>query len=165
MTPSYARELATIVDVAAESLLGMSDEAAARRPAPGKWSSKEIIGHLIDSAAVNHQRFVRARWQEDLVFPGYAQEEWVAAQEYQTAPWEELVGLWHAYNLHIARVMSATPQGVLRREREGHNLDEIGWRSVPRDQPATLEYLMEDYVAHLRHHLDQISAMAARTGR
>jgi hypothetical protein len=160
MHPPYARELVTIVDVAAESLLGMSDDDASRRPAPGKWSSKEIIGHLIDSAANNHQRFVRARWSDDLVFLGYAQEDWVAAQEYQAAPWEELVGLWHAYNLHLARVMAATPEAIRTRRHSRHNLHEIGWRSHAADQPGTLDFLMEDYVRHLQHHLGQISAIA-----
>jgi hypothetical protein len=157
MKPPYALELATTVDVAAESLLGLSDEQASRRPAPGKWSPKEIIGHLIDSAANNHQRFLRARWKDDLVFPGYEQEEWVAAQDYQNAPWEELIGLWHAFNLHIARVMQTTPAEVRTRKRAEHNLHEIGWRTIPRDAPATLEYMMEDYVGHLKHHLQQIS--------
>src|ERR1041384_5473542 len=112
MNPPYARELVALVDQSAEALLQLSDEAASKRPAPGKWSPKEIIGHLIDSATNNHRRFVHAHWQDDLVFPGYAQEDWVKVQDYQSAPWDELVGLWHAYNLHLARVMRATPDDV-----------------------------------------------------
>src|ERR1041384_4776736 len=98
--PVYARELSMVVDVAAEALLAIPDDVAAQRPAPGKWSIKEIVGHLIDSASNNHQRFVRARWQDDLIFNGYEQESWVAAEDFQSAPWERLVALWAEFNLH-----------------------------------------------------------------
>lgn len=155
----YIADLRDTVDRVARELLEIDADAAARRPRPGAWSPKEIIGHLIDSAANNHQRFVRAQWQEDLVFPGYRQEEWVTAQRYQDAPWPELVTLWRDYNRHLARVMAAVPREVRERAHRNHNLDEIAWRTVPVSQPATLDYFMEDYVAHLRHHLRQIQAI------
>ena len=81
----YVEELRQTVERAAAELLAVSDEAAAVRPGRGRWSAKEIVGHLVDSAANNHQRFVRAQWQDDLVFPGYAQDAWVEAQRYQEA--------------------------------------------------------------------------------
>jgi hypothetical protein len=152
----YTEDLRTAVDEACRSLSAMSDEVAARRPAPGKWSPKEIIGHLIDSAAHNHQRFVRAQFQEDLVFPGYAQDEWVSAQRYQDAPWAEILELWRAYNRHIARLIEAMPAEVRTRERRRHNLHEVAFRTVPADRPTTLDYFMRDYVLHLHHHLRQI---------
>lgn len=92
----YITDLRETVDRAAEQLLEVSEEAAAVRPSPGRWSAKEVVGHLIDSAAHNHQRFVRAQWQERLVFAGYEQDAWVAAQRYGDAPWVELVVLWRA---------------------------------------------------------------------
>src|ERR1041384_6091519 len=119
--PVYARELSMVVDVAAEALLAIPDDVAAQRPAPGKWSMKEIVGHLVDSASNNHQRFVRARWQDDLVFPGYAQDDWVAAQGYADAPRRELVTLWATYNRHLARVMDAAPAAVRERPHTRHN--------------------------------------------
>ena len=152
----YTEDLVTAVEAAFRSLSALSEDAAARRPAPGKWSPKEIIGHLIDSAANNHQRFVRAQFQDDLVFPGYAQDEWVAAQRYQDAPWGELLELWRAYNRHIARLIEAMPAEVRMRERRRHNLHERAWRAVPADTPTTLDYFMRDYVLHLHHHLRQI---------
>ena len=155
----YVAELRDAVTRAAAHLLAVPPESAARRPAPGKWSAKEIVGHLIDSAAHNHQRFVRARFQDDLVFPGYAQEEWVRAQRYQEAPWPELVTLWRDYNLHLARVMEGIPSEVRFREHRRHNLHEIAWRTVPADAPATLDYFMRDYVGHLQHHLRQIEGL------
>jgi hypothetical protein len=152
----YMIELQHVVARATPELLALEDEASARRPAPGKWSPREIIGHLIDSASNNHQRFVRAQWQEDLIFAGYAQDAWVAAQRYQEAPWRELVTLWASFNRHMARVMAAVPEPARTRVHRRHNLHELAWQTVPAGAPTTLDYFMSDYVAHLKHHLRQI---------
>ena len=74
--------------------MSIDDEAASTSPAPGKWSPKEVIGHLIDSAANNHGRFILAQQTDDMVFPTYDQEFWVAAQHYNERAWPELVSLW-----------------------------------------------------------------------
>lgn len=149
-------ELRKVVDDASSRLLELSDTAAATPRARGKWSPKEILGHLIDSASNNHHRFVRAQLTADLEFPGYQQEEWVSAQRYQSAPWPALIGLWMHFNLHLARVIEAIPAASRQAPRARHNLHEIAWQPVPRDRPTTLEYLLRDYVGHLRHHLAQI---------
>jgi hypothetical protein len=159
----YITELRSIVERESARLLGAAPDAVARRPAKGGWSAKEVLGHLIDSAAVNHQRFVRAQWQ-DLVFAAYAQDDWVEAQKYQDAPWIELVALWREYNRHLARVMAAIPIDVRLKEHRIHNLHEIAMKPAPKDQPASLEYLMRDYVEHLQHHVKQIDARIAGRG-
>lgn len=152
----YVDELRSAIEHATPALLALGEEASARRPAPGKWSPREIVGHLIDSASNNHQRFVRVQFQDDLVFAGYDQDAWVAAQHYQDAPWLELVTLWRSLNLHLVRVMAAVPESVRRRVHHRHNLDEIAWQTVPREESTTLAYFMSDYVGHLKHHLRQI---------
>ena len=154
--PAYARRLVDAVGRATPALLALDDAATARRPAPGKWSPREIIGHLIDSASNNHQRFVRTRGRDDLVVEGYEQDAWVADQRYQDAPWAELVLLWLAYNRHLARVMAATPAADRDRARREHNLDLRAFRPVPADRAVTLGYFMTDYVDHLEHHLAQV---------
>ena len=145
------------VELYAPRLLALGDEEA-RRPRDGGdgWSAKQIVGHLVDSAANNHRRFVLAQYRDDLDFEGYDQDDWVRAQRYDEEDWSQLVGLWRAYNLHLAYVMSRAPQETLKRERAAHSLDRIAFRLVDADQPATLEYLMRDYVDHLKHHLAQI---------
>lgn len=146
------------IDDAAEQLLLIPEANSATAPREGKWSPKEIIGHLIDSAAHNHQRFVRAQFSDDLVFPGYEQEEWVAVQRYNDEPWSQLVQLWRHYNLHLAHVMSNIPADVRMKPRAHHSLDRIAWQTVSTSEPITLEYFMQDYVGHLQHHLNQIFA-------
>jgi hypothetical protein len=144
------------LDEARSRLLARSDAEAGLAPAPGKWSPKEIIGHLIDSAANNHARFGRAQSKDDLVFEGYDQEAWVRVQRYADRPWADLVQLWHAYNHHLASVMASADPSALIRPRQRHNFDTIAWKPVDRGSAATLDYFMRDYVEHMKHHLRQI---------
>lgn len=161
----YIRDLETTVDQTAAWLRTLPESTVRWRPKQGAWSAIEIIGHLIDSAANNHQRFVRAEDQDSLIFPGYAQDDWVRRQEYAVAPWNEVITLWHAYNRHIARVMAAVPPAVRYRKHDRHNLHELAWQPHAADEPATLDDLMHDYVLHLKHHLSQVRDRArdART--
>ena len=94
--------------------------------------------------------------QDDLIFAGYAQEEWVAVQQYASVPWESLVTLFLAFNRHLAHVMTAVPRAVRERIVTRHNFDQIAYRTVPAGTPSTLAYFMADNVAHLEHHLRQI---------
>lgn len=153
---NFLEEFSRTIGSASGALLRMTEDQAERRRAPGAWSPKEIVGHLIDSAANNHQRFVRAQFQQDLVFPGYAQDDWVAAQRYQAAPWHRLVDLWRLYNLHLLHLVSVIPEGELTRRRHPHSLHRIAGKIVEEHVPATLEYLIRDYLGHLKHHLGQI---------
>jgi 2-methylisocitrate lyase-like PEP mutase family enzyme len=152
----YADDLRLTVERATTALLAVPEAATAIAPAPGKWSPREVIGHLVDSASNNHQRFVRAPFMDSLVFDGYDQDAWVRTQRYGEASWPDLVGLWRSMNLHLARVMGALPADVRTRVHTTHNLDRIAWRTVPAGQPATLDYFMADYVGHLHHHLRQV---------
>jgi hypothetical protein len=145
---------------AADRLLQIEDAAAGEARAPGKWSRKEILGHLIDSAANNHVRFVRALATDDLVFDGYDQESWVSLQRYNERAWSDLIALWRAYNLHVAAVMRAADRSALDRPRTRHSLDRIAFAPVPANTPTTLAYLMADYVEHLEHHLRQVGIHA-----
>ena len=107
-----------------------------------------MIGHLIDSAANNHQRFVRAQEGDSYTGPGYSQDEWVAVQGYQDAPWDDLIVLWAAYNRHLARVIERIPDA--RRSTAC---------TIGPDAPKTLGFVASDYVRHLRHHLAQADAL------
>jgi hypothetical protein len=156
MDAMFLTDFRDTVDGAATRLLALSNAQAEARPAAGKWSPKEIIGHLIDSASNNHGRFVRAQLQDDLVFAGYDQTAWVNVQRYQGRDWAALVRLWQAFNHHLACLMETAQSNSLARHRTRHNLDELAWQPLADGQPATLEWFMRDYVGHLKHHLRQI---------
>jgi len=141
---------------ASDRLKNISEAESAKPRAEDHWSSKQIIGHLIDSAANNHARFVVGQLKNDLVFPGYDQNGWVTTNHYQQRPWSELIELWRAYNLHLHHVISNADEAKLTTPRTLHNLQEIAFKSVPQPEPVTLEYLMKDYVDHLKHHLAQL---------
>lgn len=151
-----AESLSSIVQEAESRLLMMSDEDASQRPAPGKWSAKEIIGHLVDSATNNYRRFVMAPQQDHLVFDGYDQDAWVSNRNYQVVDWGALIALWKQYNVHLTALIEQIPEAIAQREVTRHNLHQIAWQTVPENQPATLAYFIEDYVNHLSHHLGQI---------
>ena len=158
MDAAFLADFRRTVTESAGRLLAWSDADASDPLAPGKWSRKEIVGHLIDSAANNHARFVRGQLQDDLVFDGYDQAGWVEVQRYRERSWTDLVGLWQAYNLHIASVMETAAPSVVARPRARHNLDRVAMNGVSAAEPVTLDYFMRDYVAHLKHHLRQALA-------
>ena len=133
----------------------IADEDASKGPA-GHWSPKQELGHLIDSAANNHQRFVRGQFTDDLVFPGYDGDQWVDAQHYNDASWLDLIDLWGAYNTHLLHVISIIPESVRSKQRDKHSFDKVAFVTVDQTNPTTLEYLIRDYLVHLKHHLEQI---------
>lgn len=132
------------------------EEQGQRRRSADAWAPIEVLGHLIDSAANNHQRFVRAQFTDDLVFSGYEQNQWVSSQKYHEESWADVIQLWSAYNLHLAHAASVIPGDVLTKPRSPHTLDQIAFNPVDKNEATTLEYLIRDYVDHLQHHLDQI---------
>lgn len=144
------------IDSGSTRLRQISESQSAKPRAEDHWSSKQILGHLIDSAANNHARFVLGQLKDDLVFPGYDQDGWVKTNHYQEAPWPQLVELWRSYNLHLHHLMTHADQLKLRTPCTLHTLQEIAFKTVPKSEPVTLEYLMQDYVVHLQHHLHQI---------
>jgi hypothetical protein len=134
-------------------LVGQAEAAFAARPADfwmtplgaGKWTHLELLGHLIDSAANNHQRFVRALIQPRLDWPGYEQVGHVISQNYAEAPPQLLIALWASYNRFLAYLISQIPP---EKSQTPCSID-----SAP---DMTLENLVLDYVAHLEHHLKQL---------
>jgi hypothetical protein len=112
------------------------------------WSKKEILGHLIDSANNNLNRFIRCTYEQNFKLV-YAQNEWVSVQHYREAKTDDLLTLWRLLNKQIARVLSNYPDSMLQ------NTCDTGKGSV---ELHTVEFLAADYVKHLEHHLNQILA-------
>jgi len=153
---TWLNEFRQTIDSASEKLRQINEAESEKPRAEDHWSAKQIIGHLIDSATNNHARFVLGQLKDDLVFPGYDQDGWVRTNHYQQRSWPELIELWRAYNLHLHHLMSHADPVRLNTPCTLHTLQEIAFKSVPQSEPVTLEYLMKDYVDHLRHHLAQI---------
>lgn len=140
-----ADALLQTIDTALPLLQAIGEETASTKPQPGKWSYKEIIGHLIDSACNNQQKFVRCIMQDGVDFVIYEQDEWVATQQYNKANWQELLLEWHHYNRHLAHIIRHTDAAL-----HGHTIYISG------KGPFTLGFIMPDYVEHLKHHLKTI---------
>lgn len=139
------QDLQNIITESFERLKNISEEDSEVPVSAGKWSKKEIIGHLIDSASNNHQRFVRAQLVSNFSFPGYEQEIWVKLQNYRGEPWLELIELWKNYNLHLLHIVSAIPEEIINRTC-----------TIGDKEPVSLLLLFNDYINHMKHHLDQV---------
>jgi hypothetical protein len=130
----------------------LPDNILTFRRSEDAWSVKEVIGHLIDSASNNHQRFVRLQLTERLIFPDYGQDNihWVRIQNYQNRRWEGLLGLWRHFNTQMADIIRSVDTSCLNHV----------WQTDA-DNRVTLFDLMTDYLRHLEAHLDQITDILA----
>lgn len=142
---SPADDLASLLDHAAVGLLALDPAATTTPLRPGGWSRRQLLGHLLDSAIVNHARIVRATLEDGLVLPGYDQDGWVRVQGYDAVAWPDLIAHWRAANRHLVH--------VLRRVLPAARAHRV---TVGSDPVTTLDGVAASYVAHLRHHLAQL---------
>lgn len=110
-----------------------------------KWSSKEELGHLLDSAANNHQRIVRTQLEDKPKMPGYDGDAWVKLHAYQQRNWKEMIELWRALNQQLLAAAEAVSDSAWARTC-----------TIADSQPLTLKFVFEDYVEHMMHHLQHI---------
>jgi len=114
----------------------------------GGWTRKQIVGHLLDSAANNRQRFIRATIEGLYAGPGYAQDAWVAAHGYSDESWETLMRWWQAEHEILMAAVDRIPEERLEASCQ-----------VGDDAPVTLRFLIEDYVHHQQGHFTQLKAV------
>jgi hypothetical protein len=128
-----------------EALLRMHDQVAAEIPPPDKWSRRQELGHLLDSAANNHQRIVRAQLEAQPAMPGYDGDRWVDLHDYQHRDWKELIGIWSALNSQLlAAAEAAIPSASART------------CTIAGSEPMTISFIVDDYVEHMLHHLQHV---------
>ena len=145
MPHDLALALQETVDREAANLRRLSERDAGVKPAPKVWSKKEELGHLIDSAANNHIRFVRASFEPEFRGPGYEQDSWVRTHGYQEMPWAEILDFWQRYNHFLAGLVRRIPEDRLTTPCV-----------IGNSETVTLRFLIEDYTLHMQHHLDHI---------
>lgn len=132
-----------IIEIAPTLLSEISEEKMSVKRLPTKWSKKEILGHLIDSATNNHQRFVRGQFENNPEI-SYNQNKWNEYSFYQEIDSQQIIKFWTIYNTQLLEIIKRIPSNNLSNQiRIGDNL-------------LTLEFLIADYVKHLEHHLKQI---------
>ena len=135
-------QLQSFVSIYTDKLQRIPEEQWSHKPDPLKWSKKEIMGHLIDSAQNNIRRFIVAQYEENPKIV-YDQDRWVAAAAYQDCVTQDLIELWGLLNRHICRVLRNIPEDVQERLAETNQSHAIKW-------------LATDYNKHLLHHLHQV---------
>lgn len=135
-----------LCDILPGLLRKISEQDFSHKPSPEKWSKKEILGHLIDSAANNHQRFLRVQF-EDAPHIVYDQVNWNRYSHHQSMNTEHLISFWEIYNRHLLTIIQAIPP---------ENVQRMCKINAP--EPVTLQWVIEDYVRHMEHHLRQLVA-------
>lgn len=138
------KRLEYLCDIIPQLLTEIDEQTFSVKPKPNKWSKKEIIGHLIDSATNNHQRFVRGQF-EDVPKIVYDQNKWNEFNFYQKMDGQQLISFWTIYNRQLAELLKNIPEENLSKECKSGD-----------DKNLTLDFLINDYVEHLEHHLRQV---------
>ena len=147
-----SERLAAVLRTAMLWLVTISEAEASVPEREGKWSAKQVVGHLIDSAVNNLGRIVRLQIEAGQSLPGYEQMAWVSLQHYAEREWAQVLALWFALNEHIAWTIGHVEKGRLAN------------RGVVAGEPLTLGFLIEDYVAHMEHHLRAMRLWLGITG-
>jgi hypothetical protein len=150
MTTEIARHFRAELDAIHTALISVPAGLADTEWREGGWTRKQIVGHMLDSATNNRQRFVRAATDGSFAGANYGQDSWVAAHGYAEQPWETLLLWWEVEHEILAAVVDRIPEGRLA---ASCTLDE--------DPPVTLRFLIEDYTEHQRWHLAQINGSVA----
>lgn len=140
-----ATELEQVINKYIGDLQAVSEADMSFKPSPTKWSKREILGHLIDSAQSNIRRFVAGQY-EDVPRITYDQDKWVAITNYQQYPLADIIELWYLINKHIVAILKNTST-------------ENAQRQVQTEKLNTIEWLAKDYIKHLLHHLHQVLSM------
>lgn len=152
----YHKLIYKIIVQAVPLLRELEAEDFAARAAPDKWSKSEILGHLVDSAFMNFQRFVSVSVDRNLIFSGYDQELWVKRSDYANYRTKDLIHLWANTNSHLGEMIKNIPDEILYRKTLEHNFDQICMNRISSEEQASLDYLIWDYINHMEHHLSQI---------
>jgi hypothetical protein len=147
-----SERLAAVLRTAMPWLVTISEAEASVPEREGKWSAKQVIGHLIDSAVNNLGRIVRLQIEAGQSLQGYEQMAWVSLQHYAEREWAQVLALWFALNEHVAWTIGHVEKGRLAN------------RGVVAGEPLTLGFLIEDYVAHMEHHLRAMRLWLGTTG-
>jgi len=137
-------ELNSIINDFYNKYKGLDNEIASKRPGTDRWTLKEIVGHLIDSASNNHQRFVRLQIANELIFPGYGKDnsKWLEIEKYNELNFSDIVLLWKQYNVLIGNIIKEVDESKLGNY----------WKKPDGDKIA-LKDLMIDYVRHIKEHV------------
>lgn len=134
--------LRALIDRLPARLTNLSVDQVQHKRSSSEWSIKEELGHLLDSAANNHQRIVRAQLEDSPAMPTYDGDQWVALHRYQDRDWSSLIAIWVGLNRQLLAAAEAVPDSAWTRTC-----------TIADSAPLTLQFVFDDYLDHMLHHL------------
>lgn len=140
-----SQQIRSLVHKTVSELSIIHSEKTGFKSSPDKWSKKEMLGHLIDSALNNHQRCVRAGYNAADQFPPYDQNNWVSIQHYNELDWHDLIRFWNELNQHLCHVIEHLPNEI-----------KLNKCNIGKEELVTIEFVIKDYLRHMQHHIGQI---------
>lgn len=147
MVKQVAAELRLMITTYSTAFTALKEEDFAAKPIVDKWSKKEIVGHLIDSAQNNLRRFIVGQYEAVPPYIVYDQDFWVKANNYQNMTSMDVIVLWMLVNFRISEVLENMPETNYSKQcNTGKDAEQL----------YTLQWLAEDYVKHMKHHINQI---------
>jgi hypothetical protein len=144
---STITELLAVVDEFEKKISAIAETEFTAKPLANKWSKKEVLGHLIDSAQNNLRRFIVGQYESTPPNITYEQDFWVNANGYQQMKKDDVISFWKLINQRIAAVLENMPKA---------NYSKTADTGKGKPELHELEWLAADYVKHMKHHLNQI---------
>ncbi len=122
-------------------LAGLSDTQALHRYAPGKWSIKEVVGHLMDSERVFCYRALRFARADEKPLQGFDEKAWVPAGSFDARPLADLAAELDAVRRATIALFRGFDAAALARKGTANNNE------------VTVRALAWIVAGHERHHV------------
>ncbi len=120
---------------------GLDDATALHRYAPGKWSVKEVLGHLIDCERVFTYRAMRFARGDGTELPGFDENAWVPEGRFDDRPVAELAAEFGAVREASIAMFRGLPATTHLR------------KGVANGHPVTVRALAMILAGHEAHHV------------
>jgi hypothetical protein len=139
-----ARILTAQLDALPKTLAEAGEERASFRYADGKWSVREVVGHLTDAERVLSYRLLRIARGDETPLPGFDENDYVRAAAFETRPLADVAAEWSAVRRSTLALLQGLAPSVWER------------RGTANGTPISARALVYIVAGHTEHHLGML---------